>query len=37
VEKQKRSRGKRLNLLGEEVTPEAQFFSLSRVLAAKLF
>jgi len=26
-----------LNLLGEEVTPEAQFFSPSRVLAAKLF
>jgi len=37
AEKQKRSRGKRLNLLGEEVTPEAQFFSPSRVLAAKLF
>ena len=36
-EKKRRQRGKRLNLLGEEVAGAAQFFSPQRVLAAKAF
>ena len=35
AEKKKRNRGKRLNLLGKETAPEAQFFSPAKMLAAK--
>jgi hypothetical protein len=36
-ERKRRQRNKRLNLIGEEATAEAQFFSPTRVLAARAF